>query len=349
MISELQALALNNTWTLTSLPPGKEPIGCRWVYKLKHHSDGSIERYKARLVAKAYTQTEGVDYHDTFSPTAKMTTVLCLLALAVAQSWSLHQLDVHNAFLHGDLHEEIYMVPPSGLQRQGENMVCCLNKSLYGLKQASRQWFAKFFEAIHATGFVQSKADYSLFTCNRGKSFTALLIYVDDILITGNDLAAINTLKQFLHNRFRIKDLGDLKFFLGIEVSRSKKVHVFSMFMHELRKLHWDAALRVLKYLKNTPGQGLFFPAQNSLQLKAYCDSDWVGCPTTRRSTTGYCVFLGGQRDIKLFLFLPQRLSIEPWQVLVVSLLGCEACYETYSCHIQRQQHFIMIIKPLCI
>ena len=223
MQSELAALEANNTWFLTPLPPGKQAIGCRWVYKIKRKSDGSLERYKARLVAKGYTQLEGIDYHDTFSPTAKMVTIRCLLALAAAQNWSLHQLDVHNAFLHGDLSEEIYMSLPLGFQRQGENLVCRLNKSLYGLKQASCQWFAKFSTSIQSAGFIQSKADYSLFTCKKGKSFTALLIYVDDILITGNDLNAINVLKQFLHNQFWIKDLGDLKYFLGMEISRSKK------------------------------------------------------------------------------------------------------------------------------
>ena len=110
-----------------------------------------------------------------------------------------------------------------GFQRQRENLVCHLNKSLYGLKQAFRQWFAKFTKAVHAVGYVQSKANYSLFNRKCGKSFTTLLIYVDDILITGNDEKAISSLKQFLHTRFRIKDLGDLKFFMGIEVSRSKK------------------------------------------------------------------------------------------------------------------------------
>ena len=125
MRSELQALQANGSWTLTSLSAGKTSIGCQWVYKIKHRSDGSIERYKARLVAKGFTQLEGVDYQDTFSPTAKIIAVRCLLALAAAQRWSLHQLDVNNPFLHGDLHEELYMSPSPGLLRQGEeNLVC---------------------------------------------------------------------------------------------------------------------------------------------------------------------------------------------------------------------------------
>ena len=134
MQSELDALEANNTWSITSLPPGKKAISCRLMYKIKRNSDGSRERYKARLVAKGYTQLEGIDYHDTFSPTAKMVTVHCLLALAAAQHWSLYQLDVHNAFLHGDVFEEIYMSLPLGFQRQRVNLVCRLNKSLYGLK-----------------------------------------------------------------------------------------------------------------------------------------------------------------------------------------------------------------------
>ncbi|VVA27052.1 PREDICTED: Retrovirus-related Pol poly from transposon [Prunus dulcis] len=223
MDSELVALADNHTWTLTHLPPGKFPTDCKRVYKIKRCADGSVELYKARLVAKGFTQIEGLDYHETFSSTAKMITIRCLLAVAASQHCIIHQLDVHNAFLHGDLHEEIYMSPPPDLRQQRENLVCCLHKSLYGLKQASRQWFAKFTEAILAAGFIQSKADYSLFTRKDGKSFIALLIYVDDILITGNDIDAINILKSFLHTCFHIKNLGDLKYFLGIEVSRSKK------------------------------------------------------------------------------------------------------------------------------
>ena len=223
MRSGLQALQANGTWTLTSLSAGKTSIGCRWVYKIKHRSDGSIERYKALLVSKGFTQLEGVDYQNTFFPIAKIITVPCLLALAASRRWSLHQLNVNNAFLHGDLHEEFYMSPPPGLLRQGvDNLVCRLHKSLYGLKQASRQWFSKFSEGIRAAGYVQSRADYSLFTRIQGKSFTALLIYVDGILITRNDPVSIAAIKKFLHSQFHLKDLGDLKYFLGIEVSSFK-------------------------------------------------------------------------------------------------------------------------------
>jgi len=124
MKAELQALQSNDTWRLTFLPPHKTAIGCRWIYKNKYHADGSIERYKARLVAKGYTQMEGLDYLDTFSPIAKLTTVCLLLALAALNQWHLRQLDVNNAFLHGELDEEVYMQVPPGLSVPNSQLVC---------------------------------------------------------------------------------------------------------------------------------------------------------------------------------------------------------------------------------
>ena len=153
MEKEIQALESNNTWSLSSLLEGKSPIGCKWVCKIKYRSNGSIERFEARLVAKGYTQVEGIDFHDTFAPIAKLVTVRLLLSIAAIKNWSLDQLDVNNAFLQGDLNEEVYMKLPLGFSRKGETHVCKLNKSIYGLKQASRRWFSKFSTTITRHGF----------------------------------------------------------------------------------------------------------------------------------------------------------------------------------------------------
>ncbi|CAM8987178.1 unnamed protein product [Rhodiola kirilowii] len=141
MEAEIHALQSNNTWQIISLPPGKNVVSSKWIFRVKRHSDGTIERYKARLVARGFSQEEGLDYNETFAPVVKMTTVRTVLSLAASKHWPLFQLDVNNAFLHGDLHEEVYMTFPPGFFKQEKQagMVCKLNKSIYGLKQAPRQ------------------------------------------------------------------------------------------------------------------------------------------------------------------------------------------------------------------
>lgn len=143
MRAEIQALEANHTWSIVDLPEGVIPIGNKWVYKIKRKVDGTIKRFKARLVVKGYTQTKGLDYFDTFSPVAKITTVRTVLALAAINHWHAHQLDVNNAFLHGDLHETVYMTIPPGFPTSHPNKVCKLSKSLHSLKQASRSWFER--------------------------------------------------------------------------------------------------------------------------------------------------------------------------------------------------------------
>jgi hypothetical protein len=224
MDEEMAALDVNVTWELVALPKDKKAIGCKWVYKIKHNADGSVSRYKARLVAKGYAQTYGIDYEDTYSPVAKMTTVRAIIVMATAKGWSLHQMDVKNVFLHEDLQEEVYMEQPPGYVDQTHpNLVCRLKKTLYGLKQAPRAWSDKIGQYLVTSGFETSNADFSLYLKKTDHGIVVIVIYVDDFIITGDRDVDISDLKKLLKQKFEMKDLGELRYFLGIEVIHSPK------------------------------------------------------------------------------------------------------------------------------
>ncbi|CAN6720151.1 unnamed protein product [Malus baccata var. baccata] len=199
MDEEMMALHKNDTWEVTKLPKGKKPVGCRWVFTIKYKADGSVDRYKARLVAKGYTQTYGIDYQETFSPVAKMNTVRVLISLAANLNWPLKQFDVKNAFLHGHLEEEVYMDFPPGYNAGGKIGV------------------------MRRFGYYQSHSDHTLFVKRGSGKVTALIIYVDDMIITGDDLEEMMKLEQNLAAEFDMKNLGDLKYSLGVEVARSSR------------------------------------------------------------------------------------------------------------------------------
>jgi transposase InsO family protein len=361
---EMNALKKNSTWEITNLPEGKKVVGCKWVYTIKYNAQGKIERYKARLVAKGYTQTYGIDYQETFSPVAKLSSVRVLLSIAANLEWPLHQFDVKNAFLHGELEEEIYMEVPPGYQTLDTvGKVCKLKKALYGLKQSPRAWFGRFSQAMKRYGYNQSDSDHTMFYKKRFDKISILIIYVDDMIITGNDKEGIKDLEEKLFKEFEMKSLGGLKYFLGIEVTRNREgiylsqrkyildllsetgmldckpvdtpmipnvkleayadhtptnidryqrlvgkliylahtrpdiayaVSVVSQFMHSPKEEHSEAVLRILRYLKGTPGKGIVFRKNSHLNVCAYSDADWAGCPIDRRSTTGYFTFVGG-------------------------------------------------------
>jgi hypothetical protein len=161
MDEEMATLDANATWELVPLAEDKKAIGCKWVYKVRHNADRSVSRYKARLVIKGYAQTYGIDYEETYSPVAKMTTIRAIIIMAAAKGWSLHQMDVKNVFLRGDLQEEVYMEQPSGYVDQTHpNLVCRLKKALYGLKQAPIAWSDKIGEYLVTSGFQTSNADF---------------------------------------------------------------------------------------------------------------------------------------------------------------------------------------------
>ncbi|KAM1753554.1 hypothetical protein ACFX12_006125 [Malus domestica] len=224
MKEEIDALQQNQTWDIVPKPRDVKPISCKWIYKIKHRLDGSIERYKARLVARGFSQQYELDYDETFSPVAKLTTVRVLLALAANKDWNLWQMDVKNVFLHGKLDREIYMIQPMGFQSQDHpKYVCKLRKALYGLKQAPRAWYGKIAEFLTQSGYSVTPADSRLFVkANEGK-LAIVLVYVDDLIITGDDEVEILRTKENLSVRFQIKELGQLKHFLGLEVDRTQE------------------------------------------------------------------------------------------------------------------------------
>lgn len=361
MAEEFAALVKQGTWTLVSPQPHANIIGCQWIYKIKRHSDGSVERYKARLVANGNQQYEGIDFSETFSPVIKQPTIKVILSLVVHHQWSIRQLDVTNAFLHGVIDEEVYMKQPLGYKDSVHpNFVCKLNKALYGLRQAPRAWFSTFSSFLLTQGFHASKADSSLFISTTDQGITLILVNVDDIIITGSNQEYLQDLISVLSRRFVMRDLGTLSYFLDIEVlshgqnlllSQTKYaqdllmkagmqdckpslspssvkpamvapdfpipdphwyrkivgslqyltltrpeiafvVNVACQHMHDPRHSHFIAVKRILRYLKGSLHQGLYF-VPGPLNLTAYTDADWAGDSTDRRSTTGFCVYLG--------------------------------------------------------
>ncbi|KAK4410342.1 Retrovirus-related Pol polyprotein from transposon RE1 [Sesamum angolense] len=245
----------------------------------------------------------------------------------------MYQMDIKNAFLYGDLNETVYMEQPPGYVAQGEKqrMVCKLKKAIYGLKQSPRAWFDKFSRIIGEFGFSRCQADHSVFVQTTTSGMVVLAVYVDDILITGSDLVGIEEAKTYLQKHFVTKDLGRPRYFLEIEIAHSK--HGISLsqrkyacdllheagllgtkpvdtpmdsnpdfgmttFMDKPRLVHWEAALRILKYIKASPRKGLLFKRHGHVKIEAYSDADYAGAKDDRKSTSGYCTYVGESCDL---------------------------------------------------
>eukprot|EP00253_Pinus_taeda_P017382 PITA_17382 len=264
MNEEYHSLLANDTWDLVPLPKGRKLVRCKWVYRTKYGPDGKVDKHKARLVAKGFSQVEGIYYTETFSPVAKMNSIRLVLSLAASLKWEVHQMDVKSAFLHGDLHEEIYREQPIGFIQTDSSLVCRLKKSLYGLKQAPRAWYAKMDSFLLESGFSRCYSDNTVYTKKVGNSLIILVLYVDDLILTGSDPNLINHVKSSLKKKFEMTDLGHLHYFLGLQVLQSK--------------------------------EGISLSQSNAKAaplLVGFTDSDWAGDPDDRKSTAGYVFTLG--------------------------------------------------------
>ena len=181
------------------MPNGVKSVGCKWVFKTKNDSLGNIKRHKARLVAKGFTQREGIDYTETFSPISKKVSLRIIMALVAHFDFDLHQMDVKTTFLNGNLEEEVYMKQPEGFSSsEGEHLVCKIKKSIYGLKQASRQWYLKFHEVITSFSFEENIMDKCIYQKVSGSNICFLVLYVGDILLATNDKGLLYEVKQSL-------------------------------------------------------------------------------------------------------------------------------------------------------
>jgi hypothetical protein len=221
--SEMYSIMLNETWEVVDRPYGCKPLGYKWVIKKKLRPDGTIEKYKTRVVVKGYTQKEGEDYFDTYSPVARLMTIRVLLSLAALHGLLIHQIDVKTAFLNGELEEEIYMDQPDEFVAKGhEGKVCKLLKSLYGLKQAPKQWHEKFDKTLTSAIFAVNEANKCVYYRYGGGNGVILCLYVDDILIFGNNVDVIKEVKDFLSNNFEMKDLSEANDILNIKLLREE-------------------------------------------------------------------------------------------------------------------------------
>ncbi|KAL0313388.1 UNVERIFIED_CONTAM: Retrovirus-related Pol polyprotein from transposon RE1 [Sesamum radiatum] len=230
MKSEMDSMSSNKVWTLVDPPKGLKPVGCKWVYKHKLGADGEVTTFKARLVAKGYTQRPEVDFEETYSPVAMAKSIRIMLAIAAWYDYEIWQMDVKTAFLNGFLEEEIYMDQPEGFTFVGEEQkVCHLQRSIYGLKQAFRSWNIHFDEVIRGYDFIKNDFDPCVYKKVSVSSVAFLVLYVDDILLIGNDVRMLGDTKAWLSTQFSMKDLGEASYILGIKIIRDRFKRMLGM------------------------------------------------------------------------------------------------------------------------
>ncbi|GJS51629.1 retrotransposon protein, putative, ty1-copia subclass [Tanacetum coccineum] len=230
MNAEIKSMMDNMVWVLVDLPPGCKTVGSKWIFKKKTDMDGIVHTYKARLVAKGYTQLYGVDYEETFSLVADIRAIRILISIAAYYDYEIWQMDIKTAFLNGYLDEDIYMVQPEGfVDPNHPRKVCKLQRSIYGIKQASRSWNKRFDEEIKRFGFAQNLDEACVYQKASGSNVTFLILYVDDIIIMENHIPSLQSVKDYLGKCFAMKDLGEAAFILRIKIYRDRSKRLIGL------------------------------------------------------------------------------------------------------------------------
>ncbi|GJY47056.1 retrotransposon protein, putative, ty1-copia subclass [Tanacetum coccineum] len=262
----------NEVWDLVDLPPNGKTVGSKWLFKKKTDMDGAVHTYKDRLVAKGYTQTPGIDYEEIFSPVADIRAIRILIAIAAFYDYEIWQIDVKTPFLNGYLSEEVYMEQPKGfVNPKYPNRVCKLKHSIYELKQASRQWNKCFDDEIKKFGFTQNRDEPCVYLKASGSNVTFLILYVDDILIMGNNIPMLQDVKSYLGRCFAMKDLGEAAYILGIKIYRDRSRRLIGLCQSAyiekiLKRFHMENSKRgsipMQEKLRLSKSQGASTPAE---------------------------------------------------------------------------------------
>ena len=290
MQAEYESLMDNNTWTLVDEPEDQHVLPGKWVYKVKYRANGQVEKLKARYVAKGYAQIEGIDFFDTYAPTCKPETFRILLATAARKDLYLGQMDVKSAYLHSKIEEEIYLEQPDGFVKKansGQMLVCKLNKSIYGLKQAAKNWYEALTSLLLKKGFKRSCNDYCLFVRKEENgTFSYVLVWVDDIVVAGATEEAVNEIKSQLNENFKMDDRGDLNWFLGMQILRSHdKITVDQTKYIET----------VLQEFNMSDCKAVATPGEVNLKLVKSNEGKKLVDPKRYRSLVGSLLFIGKQ------------------------------------------------------
>jgi hypothetical protein len=218
MVEEYDSIVKNSAWEIVPRPVDKLVVGSKWIYKVNQVDDGSLEKYKARFVARGFSQIEGIDYDDTFAPVARTSSIRSILALSAQMGWRINQMDVKTVFLNKIIEEEVYIEQPEGFETfDRDSHVCRLKRALYGLKQAPRAWYTWIDSYFMGLGFTKSEADANLYQILVEGKLLIIVLYVDDLILTGDE-KLIHSCKDDLAKEFEMKDLGLLRYFLGLEI-----------------------------------------------------------------------------------------------------------------------------------
>ncbi|GJT90061.1 uncharacterized mitochondrial protein-like protein [Tanacetum coccineum] len=280
MQEELLQFKLQEVWTLVDLPNGKRAIGTKWVFRNKKDKRGIMIRNKARLVAQGYTQEEGIDYDEVFAPVARIEAIRLFLAYASFKDFVVYQMDVKSAFLYGKIEEEVYVCQPPGFEDLDfPDRVYKVEKALYGLHQAPRAWYETLSTYLLDNEFQRGKINKTLFIKRYKCDILLVQVYVDDIIFGSTNKELCNAFEKLMHEKFQMSSMGELTFFLGLQVHQKVS--------------HLHAVKRIFRYLKGQPKLGLWYPKDSPFDLVAYTDSDYAGASLDRKSTTRGCQFLG--------------------------------------------------------